>query len=141
MESIIGLACQVNDLISVVLRPALKEQGVSSASFAILSAVKAADGRETQAEIGRRLGLSRATVSEAVSALVKDELITRKASELDGRAVSLALTGKGHQKLNAILKQMQSIEMEVSARLSDRELNVSSKALLKLINQLEKRID
>jgi DNA-binding MarR family transcriptional regulator len=137
-ESLISLACQINDLISVALRPALDEQGITSASFAILSSVKAADGRETQAEIGRRLGLSRATVSEAVTALVAQDLILRKPSDHDGRAVTLVLTGKGHQKVNAVLKRMQEAEAEVTARLMDREVTSTAKVLKKLIYGLER---
>ena len=71
IESLIGLACQVNDLVSQATRPAIAGQGLTSASFDLMSAIWAADGRETQAEIGKRLGLSRATVSEAVTSLVK----------------------------------------------------------------------
>ena len=137
-ESLISLACQINDLISVALRPALDEQGITSASFASLSSVKAADGRDTQAEIGRRLGLSRATVSEAVTALVAQDLMLRKPSDLDGRAVTLVLTGKGHQKVNAVMKRMQEAEAEVTARLMDREVTSTAKVLKKLIYGLER---
>ncbi len=137
-ESLISLACQINDLISVALRPALDEQGITSASFAILSSVKAADGRETQAEIGRRLGLSRATVSEAVTALVAQDLVLRKPSAEDGRAVTLVLTGKGHQKVNAVMKRLEEAENEVTARLMDREVASTAKVLKKLIYGLER---
>lgn len=137
-ESLISLACQINDLISVALRPALDEQDITSASFAILSSVKAADGRETQAEIGRRLGLSRATVSEAVTALVAQDLILRKPSDQDGRAVTLVLTGKGHQKVNAVMKRLEEAENEVTARLMDREVASTAKVLKKLIYGLER---
>lgn len=137
-ESLISLACQINDLISVALRPALDEQGITSASFAILSSVKAADGRETQAEIGRRLGLSRATVSEAVTALVVQDLVLRKPSAEDGRAVTLVLTGKGHQKVNAVMKRLEEAEAEVTARLMDREVTSTAKVLKKLIYGLER---
>lgn len=137
-ESLISLACQINDLISVALRPALDEQDITSASFAILSSVKAADGRETQAEIGRRLGLSRATVSEAVTALVAQDLVLRKPSDQDGRAVTLVLTGKGHQKVNAVMKRLEEAENEVTARLMDREVASTAKVLKKLIYGLER---
>ena len=137
IESLIGLACQVNDFVAQAMRPAIIEQGLTSASFDLLSAVWAADGRETQAEIGKRLGLSRATVSEAVTSLVGQGYVIRRQSDLDSRAVNLELTSSGHKKVKAVLGEMKRIESDLAGKIGSKETEAASKTLRKILNSLK----
>ena len=139
IEGLIGLACQVNDFVAQAMRPAIVAQGLTSASFDLLSAVWAADGRETQADIGKRLGLSRATISEAVTSLVKAGYVTRRPSDQDSRAVNLELTSSGHKKVKAVLGEMKRIESELDGKIGTKEAEAASKTLRKILNSL--RID
>ncbi len=136
LENLIGLACQVNDLIAQATRPAVISQGLTSASFDLLSAIWAADGRETQAEIGKRLGLSRATISEAVTSLVQAGYVIRRPSEFDSRAVNLELTPNGHKKVKAVLAEMKRIQTELEGKISAKEADNASKTLRKVLNSL-----
>jgi DNA-binding MarR family transcriptional regulator len=138
-ESLVGLACQVNDQIAQALVPVLREHHLSPAMFDLLSAIRAGDGRETQAEIGARVGLSRATISEAVSALQAKGYVQRQPSETDARAVLLSLTGTGHRKVTAILNELKRIEAEAVESLSEKETDVLAKSLKKLILAIKNR--
>lgn len=137
IESLIGLACQVNDLIAQATRPAIISQGLTSASFDLLSAIWAADGRETQAEIGKRLGLSRATISEAVTSLVQAGYVTRRPSDIDSRAVNLELTPSGHKKVKAVLSEMKRIQADLEGKIGAKEAETASKTLRKVLNSLK----
>ena len=140
IENLIGLACQVNDLIAQATRPAVVSQGLTSASFDLLSAIWAADGRETQAEIGKRLGLSRATISEAVTSLVQAGYVIRRPSEFDSRAVNLELTPNGHKKVKAVLAEMKRIQSELEGKVSVKEADNASKTLRKVLNSLRAEV-
>ena len=140
IESLIGLACQVNDFVAQAMRPAIVDQGLTSASFDLLSAVWAADGRETQAEIGKRLGLSRATISEAITSLVSAGYVLRRPSDIDSRAVNLELTPAGHKKVKAVLGEMKRIESELEGKIGLRETDSASKTLRKVLNALKVEI-
>ena len=140
IESLIGLACQVNDFVAQAMRPAIVDQGLTSASFDLLSAVWAADGRESQAEIGKRLGLSRATISEAVSSLVSSGYVLRRPSDIDSRAVNLELTPAGHKKVKSVLGEMKRIESELEGKIGSRETDAASKTLRKVLNALKVEI-
>jgi DNA-binding MarR family transcriptional regulator len=140
-ESIIGLACQVNALIGEALKPTLVQHGLTNASFDLLSAVRASDGRETQAAIGKRLGLSRATVSEASVLLEKSGLVIRASSPTDQRSVLLSLTALGHKKVGAVLADMLRIESEVLSRLTTRESELTLRSLKKVLLGIKSTID
>ena len=140
IESLIGLACQVNDFVAQAMRPAIIGQGLTSASFDLLSAIWAADGRETQAEIGKRLGLSRATISEAVTSLVTHGYVTRRPSDIDSRAVSLELTPAGHKKVKAVMIEMKRIESDLDGKIGLKETELASKTLRKVLNSLKVEI-
>ena len=140
IESLIGLACQVNDFVAQAMRPAIISQGLTSASFDLLSAIWTADGRETQAEIGKRLGLSRATISEAVTSLVANGYVTRRPSDTDSRAVSLELTPAGHKKVKAVMLEMKRIESDLDGKIGLKETESASKTLRKVLNSLKVEI-
>ena len=140
IESLIGLACQVNDFVAQAMRPAILSQGLTSASFDLLSAIWTADGRETQAEIGKRLGLSRATISEAVTSLVTNGYVTRRPSDTDSRAVSLELTPAGHKKVKAVMLEMKRIESDLDGKIGLKETESASKTLRKVLNSLKVEI-
>ena len=140
IESLIGLACQVNDFVAQAMRPAILSQGLTSASFDLLSAIWTADGRETQAEIGKRLGLSRATISEAVTSLVTNGYVTRRPSDTDSRAVSLDLTPAGHKKVKAVMIEMKRIESDLDGKIGLKETESASKTLRKVLNSLKVEI-
>jgi DNA-binding MarR family transcriptional regulator len=132
-ESLVGLACQVNDHIALALQPVLKKHHLTPATFDLLSSVRAGDGRETQAEIGKRVGLSRATVSEAISALQSEGLVTRTPCKKDSRAVLLGLTSTGHQRVSAVLSEIKRIETVASKELGEKEAEYAARALRKLV--------
>ena len=135
-ESVLGLSCMVNDLLSQAVRPTIQELGLTTALFDLLSAIHAADGRESQAEIGRRLGLSRATISEAITSAVTQQYVERKPSEVDGRANVLILTPKAHRCIQAVLTRTREVEQRVVAKLKAKDQDALQSGLRKVIAEL-----
>jgi DNA-binding MarR family transcriptional regulator len=127
----------INDLITHGLDPVLERCELTHSGFALLSAVRASDGEETQADIGRRLGLSRATVSESVTELEKLGLLVRHASRTDKRAVILGLTATGQEKINVILTELREFEESILEQFSPLETAQAAKVLHKIVNLIE----
>jgi len=134
-ESVFGLACLVNDLLAQAVRPTIHELGLTPALFDLLSAIHAADGRESQAEIGRRLGLSRATISEGITAAVKGGYVERKPSEHDGRVNVLILTPTAHRCIHSVISKSREVEGKVVSKLKSRDQEALQKGLRKLIEE------
>lgn len=131
-DSILGLACLINDALAQAIRPTLAELGISSATFDLLSAIHASDGRESQAIIGSRLGLSRATISEAITACTAAGLVERAAHPSDGRSKVLTLTPAGHRVIQAVLAKTREVERVAMALLKEKEQQQIALALRKI---------
>lgn len=137
-ESLFGAIAQVNDVISTHVRLRLDLIGISSATFDLLSAIHAADGRETQAQIGQRLGLSRATISEAITVAEKSGYVERVASSTDRRANTVRLSAAGHRIIQDVMTGLSELEDAVVAKLRTKEASTTVDSLRKLSSEIER---
>lgn len=83
---------------------------LSLAHYRVLSSI--ASGDERASEIAAKLALGRPAISTAVNSLCERGLLARSEVEGDQRAVSLRLTERGEQLLEAV-------EAEMLARMED----------------------
>lgn len=133
-----SLAAQAGLLVemaSAALQPRLENEGLSLASFDLLSAVKASNGG-TQADIARRLGVSPGTLSEAVKAAVQRGLIEQISDGGDARLRRLRLTRSGSRVLNKILKSVDEIEVVMLDGIAADKIEVAREVLWRAIRNL-----
>jgi DNA-binding MarR family transcriptional regulator len=136
-ESLVGLAAKINSLVSLCLRPTIEQAGITPAQYELLSAVKRADGKVSQSEIGRRLGVSRATVSEAISICEDKGWLERRPSYIDGRANVLIITAAGEKVIRPILQHQVELEAMALIRISPKAREVAIRGLGSAAAQLE----
>ncbi len=119
------------DLQAALMEPKLKKLGIGWSTFQLLSAVRGAGDEASQADVARRLGVTPATLSEAVTAHTKRGLLEQVPSGRDRRVKLLALTGRAKKILNAVLEEASVVEEKMVADLSKKDIA----ALLKLLDQ------
>jgi DNA-binding MarR family transcriptional regulator len=85
--------------------------------------------------LSRALGLSRATVSEAVGNLVKRGLVLKSESESDKRMVQIILTSTAHRIMGELAIELKNLEAHWNQSLSQREYESTTKGLRKLLDQ------
>ncbi|MFO0043989.1 MAG: MarR family winged helix-turn-helix transcriptional regulator [Armatimonadota bacterium] len=134
-ESIIALAAEINASFSQSIKPLLASHGITHSDFELLSLIWSADGRSNQSDLSRALGLSRATVSEAVGNLVKRGLVLKSESESDKRMVQIILTSTAHRIMGELAIELKNLEAHWNQSLSQREYESTTKGLRKLLDQ------
>ena len=95
--------------------------------FNLLKLLRAA-GKATPSEIAATLIVPRTTVSTAIKALQKRELLETAPSKSDGRSIEVFLSEQGKEAVQAILRQdlRNSMAMLLALKDEDREQFVSS---------------
>ncbi len=94
------------------MEPRLHAIGVKWGTFQILTAVQSAGGEATQAQIARRLGITPATLSEAVSEHVQSGLLEQVGKVGDRRAKVLKLTGRSRElmvQVKDVIHEMEQV--------------------------------
>lgn len=91
-----------------------------------------AEGPMGQRALAKALGIRPASVSEAVSRLATMGLVERIASNIDGRAVEVALTADGEKSLAASREHAASFNEKILQPLDDRERAALMELLAKL---------
>jgi len=107
LASLIAALCEAQ---TALLVPRLRALGMSQASFQLLSAVYAAGDSSTQSEIGQRLGVAPATLSEAVQLHVVRGLLEQQVMPGDRRVRRLALTKLGRGLMDQVLVEVSIVE-------------------------------
>lgn len=74
-------------------------------------------GPQRISQLGGDVGISQGTASTLAEALVRDGLVERRTDPRDGRATQLALTGIGHERVRAWLRDYEAAADEVFAAL------------------------
>ncbi len=91
-------------------------------------------------ELARRVGADKGWTSRAVDALARDGLVSRSASELDGRVVRVGLTPRGRQRWRAIDDVLRRQALAVLSKLPRAEVDAVSRALVLLRDALAAHI-
>ena len=131
----------VYELQSAWLEPHLRELGVRWTTFQLLATIYGAEKGISQIEVAQRLGVAPATMSESVQLHVDKGLIRREADVKDKRVKLLVLTQEGRAIMSKIGLKLRELEAVVAAELSQSESATCAKALDKIIQLLELKLD
>jgi DNA-binding MarR family transcriptional regulator len=95
---------------------------------------------EQATSLSGRLGVSKQAISQLVETLVRRGLLVRKDDPEDGRRVDLAVTERGHEAVDAIVRGADSVDEELAGTVSEPELLAFRKALTALAQIKSERI-
>lgn len=129
------------DLQTNYLEPRLRKLGIGWGTFQLLAAVQAAGKGASQAEIARRLGITPATLSEAVFANVKKGYLEQNVDESDRRVRTLALTPQAKSILRKVTGEFEACEKALVEGLSDKALVAANEAIDNAIKNLQQNLD
>lgn len=87
------------------------------------------NGPQSQSDIARALGVSRASIGETLSRLVKANLVYRERSPSDGRTLLCNLTAEG-EALKSILVVSSHKQNELVSSILDKETEQTIKTIL-----------
>jgi DNA-binding MarR family transcriptional regulator len=109
-------------------------RGLSPGRYAVLMALFARDVPLAPSEIAERLGVTRATVTGLIGALVGDGFVAYASADADDRRrKAIALTAKGRRLLREVVPEIFRQMTELTAPLSGAERST----LLKLLHKVE----
>lgn len=121
----------VSNHVSHAFARKVENQGVTVAEWVLMRALFAKDGA-LPSELAETLGMTRGAISKLSDRLLNKKLISRAAHEQDGRAHTLALTGKGRKLVPVLAALADANDKEFFASLSVRERS-TLKALMQRI--------
>jgi len=107
--------------------------GATKAAFGVL-AVLDEFGPSSQADLGRRLGMDRRSVSEEAARLEREGFILRKPDPADSRRNRLEITSPGRELLSQLDESLSAMQDELLAPLSAHERGELVR-LLALVNR------
>ncbi len=113
----------------------MQQFGLTSALWHVLGA--AAQGPQTQAQIARRMGLTRQSVRRSAGILEQRGLVEFHHNPNHKRARLVMLTEQGQQQLDAIITAYHQATGEIIAQLSPDALEAAAD----LLQQLSARLD
>lgn len=131
----------VYELHSEWMEPRLEAMGVSWSSFQLLTTVANAGASASQIEVATRLGVTAATLSEAVQAHVQSGLIARTQSTKDKRVKILQLTPHAQEILRKIRDLVVESEEAMTRGVLPDEIAVTRKVLDRMMQNLESALD
>lgn len=137
-ETITGLSSILSEAAASLLEPLLKQHDLGFGSFDLLSAVYATDGKATQSEIARRMGISPPTLTEAIKTAAKKGLLEQRCVHNDMRARSVHLTKKGEEVLEKCLQLLDDAECEILKGLQPADVETAKDVLKHSIQVLLK---
>jgi DNA-binding MarR family transcriptional regulator len=112
------------------------EVGLTTAQTSVLS-VLVQDGRASQREVARQLGVSEAAVTPMSRRLIAMGLVERSPDERDGRAWVLRISESGRQKLRRASARFGAVNRVLDAELSEAEVRSLVDCLDRVIATLE----
>lgn len=99
--------------------------------FSVLLLIRANPGI-SQIELGKLLGMDRATTMAVVQRMQEDELLTREPSSVDRRRYELRLTRKGQTLVSRLKKHVREQESLLTSELTSGEELLLRELLIKL---------
>jgi DNA-binding MarR family transcriptional regulator len=103
--------------------------GATKGHMGYLHAIDTRGGRTTPAELAEALGVTRASVTGALTGMEAAGLVQRRLDSSDRRVVHVSITGKGREVRNAWDKMIMQHVADVLAPLTNAELDVIAKSL------------
>jgi MarR family transcriptional regulator, transcriptional regulator for hemolysin len=114
-----------------VLDDRLSDRGASLWNWVLLREASLADGA-SQRELARRMRIEPPTLVRHLDKLADDGLVERHPDPDDRRVVRVIVTAKGRARLTALHKVASQVDAELRSLLTEREVDVLGKALMKI---------
>jgi len=130
----------IYELQAALLEPGLKKLKISWTSFQLLMAVSQGGGKLSQAAVAQKLGITPATLSEAVRSQVEKGWLKQSGSESDRRVKSLMTTNKAEKLLATIRELVAEAEESALKGMSKAERASLAQALDQVVTNLRKRL-
>ena len=115
---------------------AKQHDGLNLSHWRVLAAIADTPGR-TANEVVAITPMDKGIVSRAVKSLIDMNLVSRKASNEDGRIAHLFLTAKGRRRYEAIAAEVSRLDDFLRAALSPEESETLQRALARLIDVVD----
>ena len=135
------LIASVHEVIRAVLartHPTLEAEGISMGQFWALHLVSSLRSASVST-VARHLAVSAPTVCANIDQLETAGLVTRHRSELDRRAVVLALTPKGRKVESRVWAQIGRVMAEAAAELPSEDVATAARVFRELNHRFEAR--
>ena len=128
-ENVVGaMALMLSD----ALLTASQKEAAANISAAAITLIGHVPGLSID-ELSQGLNLSHPGAVRLVDRMVGDDLVTRKPSKEDGRAVALFLTPRGQQREKSILSSRDKVLSDVLSCLSSEDIDTLSQISEKLL--------
>ena len=114
-----------------VLDDRLNDHGASLWNWVLLREAMLADGA-SQRELARRMRIEPPTLVRHLDKLADDGYVERRPDPDDRRVVRVIVTSKGRARLTALHKVASRVDAELRSLLTEREVDVLGKALMKI---------
>jgi MarR family transcriptional regulator, transcriptional regulator for hemolysin len=114
-----------------VLDDRLNDHGASLWNWVLLREAMLADGA-SQRELARRMRIEPPTLVRHLDKLADDGFVERRPDPDDRRVVRVIVTSKGRARLTALHKVASRVDAELRSLLTEREVDVIGKALMKI---------
>jgi MarR family transcriptional regulator for hemolysin len=114
-----------------VLDARLADRGASLWNWVLLREASLASGA-SQRELARRMRIEPPTLVRHLDKLADHGYVERRADPDDRRVIRVIVTPKGRARLAALHKVAQTVDAELRSLLTEREVDVLGKALMKI---------
>jgi DNA-binding MarR family transcriptional regulator len=118
-------------------RTVLAPHGLTWTGWVVLWVVWIWGDIETR-HVAAEAGISKATLTGVATTLETRRLLTRRIHPDDGRRVLLALTPEGQKLMASVFPEFNREESRVTALLDQQEVAVLTRALRKIVEQVER---
>jgi DNA-binding MarR family transcriptional regulator len=129
----------VSRLRRIVVDRSLKPLGITRSQWWVLAFLSRRDGMK-QTALASDLDLTRVAIGGLLDRLEVGGFVERRTDATDGRARRVFLTKTGTRLVNTIRKAVERIEMDILARIPERDLNQAAATLLALKETLLEKI-
>lgn len=129
----------VSRLRRIVVDRSLKPLGITRSQWWVLAFLSRRDGMK-QAALASDLDLTRVAIGGLLDRLDSGGFVERRADASDGRARRVFLTRAGTKLVNTIREGVERIELEILARIPEKDLNQAAATLLVLKETLLEKI-
>jgi DNA-binding MarR family transcriptional regulator len=125
------LVHDVSRLRRIVVDRALKPLGITRSQWWVLAFLSRRDGM-TQTALAADLDLTKVAIGGLVDRMEAGGFVERRSDAADARARRVYLTKAGTRLVSTIRKNVDEVETEILARVTDEELNQAAVALRKI---------
>lgn len=126
------------ELQAALMEPELKRLGINWTTFQLLMSVRSQGGNVSQASVARNLGITPATLSEAVAVQVRKGLLKQQNDPADKRVRTLSLTPKAEKLMDQVTEVISEVEKITLKGIGNSTTSAGVKLLDKCIDNLER---